>query len=60
MNKKETLKVIKAELEGNLSVLIDRKKKDSFSDKKVIFQYVHQVASKLDHFRILGIPLICL
>ena len=35
MNKKETLKVIKAELEGNLSVLIDRKKKDSFSSARV-------------------------
>ena len=35
MNKKETLKVIKAELEGNLSVLIDRKKKDSFSGARV-------------------------
>ena len=35
MNKEETLKAINAELEGNLSILIDRKKKDSFSSERI-------------------------
>ena len=35
MSKEETLKAINAELEGNLSILIDRKKKDSFSGVRI-------------------------
>jgi len=34
-NKEEILKLIKAEMRGNLSILIDPKKKDSFNDQRV-------------------------
>jgi hypothetical protein len=34
-SKEEILKLIKAEMRGNLSILIDPKKKDSFSDHRV-------------------------
>jgi hypothetical protein len=35
MNEKELVKFIKLELESNLHVLIDPKKKDSFSDRRI-------------------------
>lgn len=35
MDKEEILKAINAELEGNLSILIDRKRKDSFSYARI-------------------------
>ena len=34
-SKEEILKLIKAEMRGNLSILIDPKKKDSFNDHRV-------------------------
>ena len=34
-SKEEILELIKAEMRGNLSILIDPKKKDSFSDHRV-------------------------
>jgi len=34
-SKEEILKLIKAEIRGNLSILIDPKKKDSFNDRQV-------------------------
>ena len=35
MNEEELVKFIKLELESNLHVLIDPKKKDSFSDRRI-------------------------
>jgi hypothetical protein len=34
-SKEEILELIKAEMKGNLSILIDPKKKDSFNDQRV-------------------------
>ena len=34
-SKEETLEIIKAEMKGNLSILIDPKKKDSFNDQRI-------------------------
>jgi hypothetical protein len=34
-SKEEILELIKAEMKGNLSILIDSKKKDSFNEQRV-------------------------
>ena len=48
MTSKEIEEIIKAELQGNLSVLIDHKQKDSFSDQR-INTWVNLVSERLIH-----------
>ena len=48
MTSKEIEEIIKAELQGNLSVLIDPKQKDSFSDQR-INTWVNLVSERLIH-----------
>ena len=48
MTNKEIEDIIKAELQGNLNVLIDPKQKDSFSDQR-INTWVNLVSERLIH-----------
>jgi hypothetical protein len=50
-SKDEVLKLIKAEMRGNLSILIDPKKKDSFNDQRVN-TWVKTTSERLYHYLI--------
>jgi len=50
-SKDEILNLIKAEMRGNLSILIDPKKKDSFNDQRVN-TWVKTTSERLYHYLI--------